>query len=347
MQKRIRLDYIDVFRAIGIILMVYDHECQGSITGHWIHAFHMPMFFWISGFFYRYTNKKVDYIIHKVKTLIVPYFIFGCLGYIYYLKSDFSQGYLEPLQHLLFYNNKKLPIVGAIWFLTALFFCEVIYFLIDYLINYIYQNNNEKSIVKKDILLGIILLILSVLGCYWTQIFSYRLPYSIEASLAGGFIYYIGHICSKYKVNIFIKKIFNLQLAVIFILFIVGLILIFINDYINMRKGTYGMYPLFVLNVLISVVVGVNISKTVLKIEFLKKCNCILMSIGKNSLYYVGLNQIAIRAWDGIFNNIFDTTLWWCKILIFVLTIISIYFFVYIYFLIKNKIYKKDKTYSS
>ncbi len=71
------------------------------------------------------------------------------------------------------------------------------------------------------------------------------------------------------------------------------------------------------------------------------------MSIGKNSLYYVGLNQIAIRAWDGIFNNIFDTTLWWCKILIFVLTIISIYFFVYIYFLIKNKIYKKDKTYSS
>ena len=48
-----RLDYIDIFRALGIILMVMGHIGFGSKFDKFIHAFHMPMFFWISGFFHK------------------------------------------------------------------------------------------------------------------------------------------------------------------------------------------------------------------------------------------------------------------------------------------------------
>lgn len=48
-----RLDYIDIFRALGIILMVMGHIGFGSKFDKFIHAFHMPMFFWISGFFIK------------------------------------------------------------------------------------------------------------------------------------------------------------------------------------------------------------------------------------------------------------------------------------------------------
>lgn len=48
-----RLDYIDIFRALGIILMVMGHIGFGSKFDKFIHAFHMPIFFWISGFFIK------------------------------------------------------------------------------------------------------------------------------------------------------------------------------------------------------------------------------------------------------------------------------------------------------
>lgn len=48
-----RLDYIDVFRSLGIIAMVMRHVGFGGKFDHFIHAFHMPMFFFISGFFYK------------------------------------------------------------------------------------------------------------------------------------------------------------------------------------------------------------------------------------------------------------------------------------------------------
>lgn len=48
-----RLDEIDILKAIGIILMVMGHIGFGSIFDYWIHAFHMPMFYLISGFLYK------------------------------------------------------------------------------------------------------------------------------------------------------------------------------------------------------------------------------------------------------------------------------------------------------
>ncbi|TKM37626.1 hypothetical protein DVW63_06725 [Enterococcus faecium] len=45
-----RLDYIDVFRSFGIILMLMDHNGFGGEFDHFIPAFHMPMFFFVSVF---------------------------------------------------------------------------------------------------------------------------------------------------------------------------------------------------------------------------------------------------------------------------------------------------------
>lgn len=49
--RKSRMDYIDIYRAFGIILMVMGHIGFGGKFDKFIHAFHMPMFFFISGFF--------------------------------------------------------------------------------------------------------------------------------------------------------------------------------------------------------------------------------------------------------------------------------------------------------
>ena len=52
MEQETRLDYIDIFKGFGIILMIMGHIGFGSLFAFFIHAFHMPIFFFISGFFF-------------------------------------------------------------------------------------------------------------------------------------------------------------------------------------------------------------------------------------------------------------------------------------------------------
>ena len=72
------MDDIDIYRAYGIVLMIMGHIGFGENFDHFIHAFHMPMFFFISGFFFKddITNVK-QYAVNKAKKLLIPYFVFG------------------------------------------------------------------------------------------------------------------------------------------------------------------------------------------------------------------------------------------------------------------------------
>lgn len=76
--RKSRMDYIDLYRAFGIILMVMGHIGFGGKFDKFIHAFHMPMFFFISGFFYKEKNIDIKkYTVDKAKKLLTPYFVFG------------------------------------------------------------------------------------------------------------------------------------------------------------------------------------------------------------------------------------------------------------------------------
>ena len=56
-----REEYMDVFRALGIIAMILGHIGFGSRFDHLIHAFHMPMFFFVSGFFFAISISSLLY----------------------------------------------------------------------------------------------------------------------------------------------------------------------------------------------------------------------------------------------------------------------------------------------
>ena len=79
--KTERLDYVDYLRCFGILLMVMGHVKFGSLSNTWIHAFHMPLWFFISGFFCKPSQNFKSHVLKRVKTILVPYFCFG-VGYI-------------------------------------------------------------------------------------------------------------------------------------------------------------------------------------------------------------------------------------------------------------------------
>lgn len=83
-----RIASIDIAKGIGIISVVLGHLLgEGQYLRDFIYAFHMPLFFIISGFLFH--NKKfINSLKTLFKTLYIPYFfiiIFDSLIYILYI----------------------------------------------------------------------------------------------------------------------------------------------------------------------------------------------------------------------------------------------------------------------
>lgn len=61
MQVRPRLEEVDIQKGLLMILVVLGHSSFSH--KNYIYWFHMPVFFFISGFFFKTYNKQLPFII--------------------------------------------------------------------------------------------------------------------------------------------------------------------------------------------------------------------------------------------------------------------------------------------
>ncbi len=317
MQTENRIYYIDVFRGLGIILMILGHIDYGNYFNHFIHAFNMPMFFLLSGFLYDAMPKVKGYsfFIRKIKTLVIPYLIFGFAHYGYWLLVNWENRSFAPLKNLLFRNTAGLPIAGALWFLSALFFCESFYYIID--------NGIKNSVLKHCIII-----VLSLFGNCIQYIFSRQLPWALGASLVGLGLFHIGKLIHKYEKTKIVAFCLNLSPILFIIVGGMVILLIFLNGLVNMRTDSYAIIPLFWINAVTATVLGMNLSK---KIVNVRKALVVryIMNVGKHSIVYVCLNQWVISVVTLLLDN-FTLPLILHKIITLMLVMLILEIFVYI-----------------
>lgn len=156
-----------ILQSIGIILVVVGHKGGISLLTEWfpVNSFHMPMFMFISGYFYQ-VKSEIEFkgfVIKKVKHLLVPYFIWNFIyGIIitllrYIGLAEFGSSltlrslFIEP-----WIGGHQFGLNVAAWFVLALFIVQVIYVLI------------RKSVVRLNLnneyLMGIVLLVVGCIG---------------------------------------------------------------------------------------------------------------------------------------------------------------------------------------
>lgn len=277
MKTSSRIKYIDFFKGIGIILMVTGHLTFGGLHGvgnlaeKYIHAFHMPMFFIISGYFYNKKTNYASFIKSKCRTLLLPYIVFGgCYSLLWYVSNkDFS-----PIFRLLWINDYDLPYEGALWFLTAMFLATIFF-------------DGIHRIFRKEATIFTICLICVVIG-HVTCIFNIQLPWSLDAALVGIGLMYMGKVIRKKNVLLNIKWWHSVIVAVI-----VG-ILININGTVNMNGGTYSNIFLFWVNAVGATIVGLIWSKYFCENIPDNIISKFVSWIGNNSIIFLCCNHIPI-----------------------------------------------------
>ena len=125
-QMKKRIEYVDIAKAVGIILVIAGHVVSGdNIAKRIIYSFHMPLFFILSGLSLaiREKNSNVKWkkiISRKAKRLLLPYVIWGLIY------SSFSFKHTA----LVLYGTRETLIsaesLTSLWFLPVLFLAYLI-----------------------------------------------------------------------------------------------------------------------------------------------------------------------------------------------------------------------------
>ena len=285
--KNGRIDSIDIFRGIGIIIMVMGHIGFGSIFDHLIHAFHMPMFYFISGMFFKAENvdgtRVIDFVKKKVYTLIIPYLFFGILLYLIWLKWNWANevDMYVPLMHFLGRNTwGGVQISSALWFLTSLFFTEIIYFIMF-------------KIIKNTTIFHTVIVVLSIAGNLEMKILPDQLPWALGPALVGLGFFDIAHVLFSKNNTLIAGRLWDIPTKALIVFSFIIMGGIFLNGDVNMRLSVYAHIPLFWINGICSIVIGINFSKKLdLKLSIFVKN--ILTYIGRNSIIFLCMNQLII-----------------------------------------------------
>lgn len=135
-----RVAWVDYAKGVGITLVVVGHVIRGLVSSSlisetptsrfvdaWIYAFHMPLFFLLSGLF---ANRQLAltparYVLDKVSTIAYPYFIWSTIQTLLQLLLG---GYTNHSISIDEFADIIVRPVMQFWFLYALFIISLGYY---------------------------------------------------------------------------------------------------------------------------------------------------------------------------------------------------------------------------
>jgi polysaccharide biosynthesis protein PslL len=210
-----RINYIDVARGIGILLVVMGHNDFAAISPFLhklIYSFHMPLFFFLSGYFLNTTIGFWNFVVKRFNSLLKPYYFTIFLIYFFSIsfeKMSFATAITRTVKSL--YAAGHYIDWVQLWFLPHLFVVSLYAYLF-------YQVAGR--IRNRWIRWLILLLTLFVASLYLRSFYPFEiavfgkgytlfgLPFSLDLVLLSGFFFILGSEVRQMKTEGLFSNIF-------------------------------------------------------------------------------------------------------------------------------------------
>lgn len=194
-----RIEYIDIARGIGILLVVLGHNDFAIVSpfGHkLIYSFHMPLFFFLSGYFINPNSEFWTFFKKRFNSLLKPYFFTIFLIYMGSLsfgRMGFPTAIARTLKSL--YGTGYFLDWVQLWFLPHLFVVSLYAFLFYAVVGKISSRPVRWAILLAT--LGIASLFLQSFYPFELSVFGkdyvlFGLPFSLDLVLLSGFFFILG-----------------------------------------------------------------------------------------------------------------------------------------------------------
>lgn len=232
----------DKIKGIAILLVIIGHLAHGF---GWIipaiYTFHMPLFFIVSGYFYK-EKESMELLRRDFRTLLIPYFVISIILISY---GVFMAIWKHSPAKAWYWINAFIKAgttdsgLGPLWFLLAMFWCRQFY-------NLLYKI--MKHATSKPVLYSALISYLLFIGSTFTPSQAEQINYQCFINgIECMFYFSLGNLAKTYKKDVRIPL--NYDIPIIIITTIICIISI-IYCLPNSDLGTFKQHIIF--NVLAS-----------------------------------------------------------------------------------------------
>lgn len=139
MQESKRIVSFDILKGIGILAVILGHVDIPQTLKTVIYSFHMPLFFFVSGCFFRNVSWR-EFLTKRTRQILVPWAFFAFLWFAYlfvlnlYSAHDVAEAFSVPVASVLdgfLGDENSLVLFRSIWFLICLFEVSAVYLLLS------------------------------------------------------------------------------------------------------------------------------------------------------------------------------------------------------------------------
>lgn len=226
MKKTESLIWVNAVKGLGIICIVVGHINIGPVKD-FLYTFHVPLFFFLSGYLFKDKNSFSQLAFSKFTTLMVPYFAYlFFLTVFMMLKEIVAGGEIYNIKIMMvnaLYGGKALTgWFSVFWFITSLFFTQLAcYFLI-------------KLPVSKLVFVSSMLLSLAYLQAHIEPELS--IIWSLNTVLYCIPIFMVGYLYRQLNIEVNVKALTTLFLIALGVYFSFPALF-----YIDIKESIYGL----------------------------------------------------------------------------------------------------------
>ena len=293
-----RVDYVDIAKGIGITLVVMAHndfELISPFAHKLIYSFHMPMFFFMSGMFFKPDIAFWTFVRQRFNRVLRPFFFM--LLFIFFTSISFSKvSILEASRRLVkaTYGSGQYLDWVQLWFLPHLFVVSVFaYFFVRSIrqpllfwmrwiilaILYVSGVLSIKSFYPFD---------LNVLG---EDFKFYGLPFSLDLVLISGFFFILAYELNQTRYARFLESPWTLLMAALMLISFVW----YLPAEIDFNIRQFDSLVINTLEALLGILLVLAISKQMERISWL---SYVFRYLGKASLIIL-IFQVPIQDYWG------------------------------------------------
>lgn len=314
-----RKNWIDAAKGYGMILVILAHIAEYTPVGLAIYSFHMPMFFFLSGYLLSVRGSFIDFAVRKTKRLLVPYFLYAIplvlwdaivirgKNYWQYapvfdgtklisidgFNGTFDWNTLGEQSEISILLRDMLGLIiqkrmWTHWFLACLIIlCLLFYGLIVF--------------IKKEYVRTVIVTMITIAGFCYYHLGGKPLIWNIDAVFVASSFFYAGYMAKKYNM---VDGMLNLGKPAIIITVSASLTILFcslnylLSGYgLDMYNCEYGIVPIMYISAF---------SGTTFIISLSNLSNpAFIRFIGRHSIYYFIFHQgIFIPVIEKILNRL-------------------------------------------
>lgn len=323
------IKWINIAKGIGIIAIVVGHSNVSQMAYNYLYYFHIPLFFFISGYLNNKSitsieygiprlvgyKREFNYIKLKFNAYMLPYYSYGLiftilLFFLHFLKGTLNSSIISVSTKGYLFGQVDFMANSNLWFLPALFFTVIFgYYAIKYFnLKYSLRNN----------LFWILALILAI------HLFNGKENYFMSlTTIPAALLFYTWGV--NYKSLEVLDKMNSL-------LFTIGLAVFTLCSYFYsfhyldqaIDIGNTRIRPsifFMIINAFLGILLVIKISKIL-------KSNRLLEFIGRYSLYIFLFHQIFVPIISLIYNISFLTENWILTSVMKIAFSLLLYFFI-------------------